>query len=152
MGMFTYCSHKGHNNMETILNFSKWIECLNNCRKSKGPTSACLRHTSRFLRWALEKWSHAFCLEAAWNTDTICSTVAEDAGASYRPERERAGGKEQRSEKVESGRKTPYCMFMCFYCYFLFYTVQLWVRVASHPVSRWSQRARPKNATGRSDG
>lgn len=44
-------------------------------------------------------------------------------GPVYRPEREGAGGKEQRSEKVESGRKTPYCMFMCFYCYFLFYTV-----------------------------
>lgn len=119
--------------METILNFSKWIECLNNCRKSKGPTSACLRHTSRFLRWALEKWSQAFCLEAAWNTDTICSTVAEDAGASYRPERERAGGKEQRSEKVESGRKALHCMFMlmCFQCSILLYST-----VCSGSVSR----------------
>lgn len=72
-------------------------------------TSACLRQISRFLRWALEKWSHAFCLEAAWNTDTICSTVVGMQGRTRNhpetereKERERAGGKEQRSEKVES--------------------------------------------------
>lgn len=55
----------------------------------------------------MEKWSHAFCLEAAWNTDTICSTVVGMQGrARNHPEtereRKRAGGKEQRSEKVES--------------------------------------------------
>ena len=34
----------------------------------------CLRHKSRFLRCALEKWSQAFCLVAAPNTFSICST------------------------------------------------------------------------------
>ncbi len=69
---------------------------------------------SRFLRWALEKWSHAFCLEAAWNTDTICSTVAGDAGASMgvqrKKEREgRLGSAEEWKNMCQVGRK--WCCF-----------------------------------------
>ncbi len=80
----------------------------------KTPTSACFRHMSRFLRWALEKWSHAFCLEAAWNTDTICSTVAGDAGASMgvqrKKEREgRLGSAEEWKNMCQVGRK--WCCF-----------------------------------------
>lgn len=40
----------------------------------KAPTSQCFRQMSRFLRWAFEKWSHAFCLVEALKTATICST------------------------------------------------------------------------------
>jgi len=75
----------------------------------KTPTSACFRHMSRFLRWALEKWSHAFCLVAAWNTDTICSTVAGDAGASMgvqrKKEREGRLGRCRGVKKFVSGWK-----------------------------------------------
>lgn len=54
-------------------------------------------------------------------------------GPVYRPEREGAGGKEQRSEKVESGRKALHCMFMlmCFQCSILLYST-----VCSGSVSR----------------
>ncbi len=57
---------------------------------------------------------HAFCLEAAWNTDTICSTVAGDAGASMGVQRkkEREGDWEvQRSEKFVSGGRKEVMLF-----------------------------------------
>lgn len=38
------------------------------------PTWHCLSQRSRFLRWGLLKWSHAFCLLAAMNTRSIWST------------------------------------------------------------------------------
>lgn len=45
--------------------------------KERLPTSHCFLQMSMFLRCALEKWSHAFCLEAAVNTAVICSTWGE---------------------------------------------------------------------------
>lgn len=62
-------------------------------------------------------------MEAAWNTDTICSTVA---GCREGPEtiqrereRQRAGGEEQRSEKVESTRDVKNCLLCVYVCVYM---------------------------------
>ena len=41
------------------------------------PTWHCFFHVSRFFRWALEKWSHDFCLVTVVNMFSICSTLNE---------------------------------------------------------------------------
>lgn len=63
--------------------FFFFLFCVLLCNEGR-PTSACLRHTSRFLRCALEKWSQAFCLLATEKTFSICSTLTGRQALNYR--------------------------------------------------------------------